>query len=263
MNTLNIYGDIPDESDVIIGIGNRNSVHSLLTYFAKHDNLQIRPIGDIATPSILIATLLYHKDGFYLKVKGTSQYINFKIESGKAVASLSNNKCLLHCDYSIIDKNPHSRILAGSLMSLCNSQEDIYWKVQGFTPNRMIMFLPLNWYEVTDGICTQYTGLPALMDNLRNKNFTGFTDSKWCQNFPHVNNCQEGELCGNCLGPCRDSSQVCVPSGIHFVCTNPNNLPITFPAPPPTTGTSATWIAIISIFLLSVILYFGLMFYFK
>lgn len=260
MDIINIYGPIADESDIIIGSGDRNSVHSLLTYFAKQDNLQIRPIEDIALPSIIALNITYCKDGFYLRIKNTHHYINVDIQSGKAIACISNNRCKFETEYSIIDKVPRTNIMAGSLMSLrCKIEGKMYpvhWKVQHFAPANMIMILPLNWYDL-DNTCTETAGLTELLKRLKSKTFKGYTNLQWCSQFSYSINCKEGELCGNCLGPCRDPKHICSPDGTDFVCVDPKtDFQVNYGDPPPTTGTTAAWIAVIFVIVISIILYF-------
>lgn len=165
--TVNIYGHIPDRSELVIGIGDYNNIHGLLTYLQEKDSLQIQKIPDIVDVSVLELVLIYERpltdistNRVYfslgvkdirddeetrltpiLKLQTPTKYINVKIELNDdkpvACACLSPEKAFFWIDYSSIDKIPRSQLLAGSLYALktiFGEQEYmVSWKISGIS----------------------------------------------------------------------------------------------------------------------------------
>jgi hypothetical protein len=285
MDIVDIYGHIADKSELIAGVGNYNNIHGLLTYFSNEDLLQMRSLPEIATPSVIQLILTYEnpmvaasddKVYFSLNVKGTNRYVNVKIETDGerklATACISQEKGYFWIDYSIVDKTPRSKLLAGALYSLRTTfgEQDyvVSWKIQGFSHGDLVIFLPLSWYEtVTGAFCENKSGLITLVESLNQLKFKGYTTQQWCEDAPHITNCPDGKMCGECMGQCHDLNHICYPDGKRFVCGGPDNEPkmnqsslVSFAdsTPPSTTGTTATWIAVIAIVIIVALLAWGL-----
>lgn len=294
LGIVNIYGHIADKSELVLGVGSYNNIHGLLTYFPTEDLLQMRSLPDILTPSVTELILTYEKPlsvnktervYFTLAVKSTNKYINVKIEldgdKKVACACISPEKAFFWIDYSSIDKTPRSRLLAGALYSLQTTfgEQDyiVSWKIQGFFNGDLIIFLPTTWYEHADnrqsGFCHAKTGIITLVEKLNQLSFKGYTTQQWCEDVSYISHCTDTKQCGNCLGHCHDPSHICflnpgssIVPGENFVCGLPSNEPklnqstlVSFTdTPPQTTGTAATWIALISIFIIVALLTWGL-----
>jgi hypothetical protein len=278
MNIVDIYGHIPDKSKIIIGVGNYNNIHGLLTYFPHNDLLQIRQLNDIILPSVLILTLNYefhfskNKCHFSLMVED-NKYINVNVESignqKVAYACISNQKAIFWLDFSSIDKIPRNQILASSLYALQTRIDDdnyvVKWKIQGFANAELIKFLPINWYERDNiGNCVNKESMHDLIENLEQLQFKGYSTESWCDKVPYVVNCIESELCGKCLGPCKNPNHICYPSDGKFICGSPQSEPNLIDTILITMATTETndsnnssmgiWIAIIIIFILVALL---------
>lgn len=188
---VNIYGHIPNKSEIVIGVGNYNNVHGLLAYFPIENLLQIRPLPEIIIPSVIELILTYEnpssvnnndnrvyfslaiKNNYHLKSKqnNTNQdkfnqtYINVNIEQEGdkkiACACISTEKAYFWIDYSSIDKKPRSKLLAGALYSLQTTFGEqnyvVSWKIQGFSNGDLIIFLPTKWYEPNHNISNNTT----------------------------------------------------------------------------------------------------------
>lgn len=324
MEVVDIYGHIPNGSELVLGVGNYNNIHGLLTYFPAEDLLQMRSLPDIITPSVVQVIVTYEKplsavnsDKVYfslavkdpvsatvplqysdVSVKRHSKYINvnIEVEDGRKVACacISDEKCFFTVDYSSVDRKPRPQLLAGALYSLQTVfGEQTYvvsWKIQGFSNGDLIIFLPTLWYEPqiirsTDGLtsvsvpttsfCENKSGIANLIESLNQLQFKGYTTQSWCETATHVTNCVDNNVCGECLGPCRDPKHICyvnpdlnaVPQE-RFICGMASNEPdmtkstmVSFAnqsSTPQTTGTLATWIALIAIFVLVALLAWGL-----
>jgi hypothetical protein len=215
-----------------------------------------------------------------------------------AVACISTEKAIFNIDYSSIDQpNSSGRnyLMAGSLYSLeYTLGEQTYvvsWKIHGFSNGDLIIFLPTTWFEPQNpstqsvsnqnyNICEKYSGVDLLLERLNQLQFKGFTTQKWCETVPNVSHCQDNNLCGDCMGQCLDPSHICYPdlNGKNLNGKNLNNSPpfvcgpkhlapnmmetnmVSFSTsdPPPTTGTGATWVAVILIFIIILLLAWGL-----
>ena len=306
MDVVDIYGHIPNKSNIILAVGNYNNIHGLLTYFPTEDLLQMRSLPEIITSSVIELILAYEKPlstnktdrvYFTLSTKDTSlsnKFINIKIEIDGdhkvAFACLSSEKCFFWIDYSSIDVTPRSQLLSGVLYSLQTSfgEQDytVSWKIKGFSNNNksiiehlnspngdLVIFLPTTWYELIPDsqiLCQSITGTSILIDRLNQLNFKGYTTQQWCEEVPHVIHCTDDKQCGECLGYCGDSNHICYmnldATGDKFVCGLTNKEPklnkstmVSFSESPlPTTGTGATWLAIIAIVVIVAILTWGL-----
>lgn len=293
MDIVNIYGNIPDKSEIILGIGNYNNVHGLLTYFPHDDLLQMRSLSEIITPSVLPLIINYEKPSsvtdddkiyFTLSLKDTDRYINVKIDvdAGQKVACacVSKYKAYFSIDHSVIDRKPRSQLLSGSLYSLETILGEknyiVSWKINGFANGDLIMFLPTTWYESSDSSCQEKAGIISLVESLQQLSFKGYTTQAWCDEAAHVINCVDNNLCGDCMGPCNDSNHICYPNPdmngsikYKFICGYPqseNKLDQTSMVSftdsteqqPAASGTTATWIAIIVIVIIVSLLTWGL-----
>jgi hypothetical protein len=297
MDIVDIYGHIDDGSELVIGVGNYNNIHGLMTYSHRaaatnlgsilHDDIDMRTLPEIHTPSVVelvvnyekpMTTITNNKLYFTLKVKDSENYISVKIETDGerriAVACISREKTYFWIDYSIIDRTPRSKLLSGSLYSLrtiFGEQEYVVsWKINGFSHGDLIIFIPISWYEATsESQCQNKTGLINLVESLNQLKFKGFTTKEWCESAPNIINCSEGKICGDCIGQCQDLNHICYPNpdigGSKFICgiqsietMNQSSMITLSESPPSTTGTVPTWIAIISIVVIVSLLTWGL-----
>ncbi len=280
ISSLNIYGHIEDESKVIIGAGNYNAVHGLLTYSAVDNLFQITPLCNVVTNEVLQLMLKYKQEEskvlFTLKLMDTDYYISVdksNIGDDEMIpTAISLEEQYFWIDYSIIDKIPRSKLLSGALYSLktmvANNEYVVSWKIAGFSDGDLIMFLPTVWYEkesTESNICTLNTGINMLLERLKQISFKGYTTLKWCENINDVYHCSDGEFCGKCLGQCKDEDYICYIHNIHnihkFICGHhPNEPDMINPLPPPNTPPNniITIIVIIAILIIVGLLAYGL-----
>lgn len=232
LSVVDIYGHIPDQSEVLIGVGNYNNVHGLLTYFPSEDLLQMRSLPEILTPAVLPLILNYepinksNRVYFSLAVKGQHKYVNIHPETDKvACAYISSEKASFWVDYSSVDATPRSQLLAGALYSLQTTHEGkdyvVSWKIQGFSNGDLVIFLPTTWYE--SSTCNLKKGTITLIESLHQIGFKGYTTQRWCEDGAHVIHCTDDKQCGACLGPCKDPGHICylTPQGTSFMCGPP------------------------------------------
>ena len=292
LGVVDIYGHIPDKTEILIGVGNYNNVHGLLTYFPVEDLLQMRTLSEVITPSVLQLVLTYERPShvnktnrvyFSLAVKGfdaNQKYINVKIELDNdkkvACACLAPDKAFFWIDYSSIDNTPRSQLLAGALYSLQTTfgEQDyvVSWKIQGFSNGDLVIFLPTTWYEQEGDFCQVKNGATILIESLHQLGFKGYTTQRWSEDVTQVIHCTDDRQCGECLGPCPDPKHICYPNltsgnlGKKFICGSPTYEPklnesvfVSFNesqnAPQ---GTTATWIAAVSIVIIVALLAWGL-----
>lgn len=250
MNTdiNNIYGNIDNLSEVVLGIGNYNSVHGLLT--SNDDKLMMEMLSSVVTPNIVECILEYTNNNlFSLAIKDTNKYVGVTIEdyNGRiAYACISDVKTYFSVNYSSIDKNPRSSIFSGVLYSLQttidNIQYTVSWKIDNLPNGDIILFLPLSWYN---NDCTPVSGLVTLVESLKQLNFKGYTNEKWCSNVKHIVHCDDGEKCGVCLGYCDNTSQVCdVNENNTFICVSNGSETTT------NSQSDYTWLAIVLVILI-------------
>lgn len=283
MDIVNIYGDILHRSEIIIGVGNYNNIHGLLTHNHLLDDIEMISLPEIISPSVVQTIVNYESpissddDRLYftLAVKGTSKYIGVKIQSDTnrkiAIASISNEKTYFWIDYSAVDKISRSNLLSGTLYSLKTSFGEkeyvVSWRIKGFSAGDLVMFLPTTWYESDPTIgCVKKNGIMSLIETLNQLKFKGYTTSDWCEHQKEVINCPEGKLCGECLGQCLNINHIChsninsTNSYDRYIC-GPKQLQqsnVTFSSTPTTTGTTATWFAIILVVIIILLLVWGL-----
>lgn len=286
MDIVDIYGYLPDKSEIVIAAGNYNNIHGILCYQPINDLLQIRPLPEINVPSITELILNHetpigNKDKnklyFSLTLKephDEKQYINVKIESTDknkiACAVLSSEKAIFTIAYSNIDKNNHGRLLSGSLYSLATmfgeQNYTVSWKIQDFDNGDLVIFLPTSWYESQpSGFCEKKEGMHNLISLLNQPNIRGYTEQIWCENIPSITNCQNNIPCGNCMGQCPNPNHLCYPNPTNqnFVCRSPGKEPnigneifVTFTTEEKN-NTGIAWFAIVSIFVVFILLAIG------
>lgn len=236
MDVTNIYGDIQDESEIIIGIGNYNSVHAILTYY--NDVLQMQFLKDMISPIILELIIKYETPNFVkeknkrryftLSVKDTNKYIGVNEigDSETISACVSDNKTYYWIDYSGIDNLPREQIFSGTLYVLKtfinNVEYIVTWKIKGFTQGDVIMFFPTTWYEKIENVCAEKKSTISLIENFNRLSYKGYTNNYWCENFSHVTNCTDKHYCGLCFGKCNELTQHCHPvvGTKKFVCVD-------------------------------------------
>jgi hypothetical protein len=129
LSVIDIYGHIPDRSEIVLGIGNYNNIHGLLTYFPSEDLLQMRFNSELLNPSILKLILNYEQitdNRLYLSLSvNDSQYINIKSNSE---ACISSEKALFWIDYSSLDRSSkilRQQLLSGVLYSLKTTHDQV------------------------------------------------------------------------------------------------------------------------------------------
>lgn len=263
LTVVNIYGPIADKTEIIVGVGNYNNVHGLLTYLSGDDLLQMTPLTDVITPTVLPLILTYEhiKDNrLYFSLASNNNYINVEMIDDKVVACLSDTKGIFWIDYSSIDTKPRSELLAGALYSLCttfnNKEHVVSWKIKGFANGDLIIFLPTTWYETENNTCAIKTGSFNLVENLYKLSFKGYTTQEWCKDSPNIVHCPSEQLCGECLGPCSNNNYTCYPDGKgKFKCQTSSDPLVTFTDNTNTsTNMIAVWIALIAIVLVVALL---------
>lgn len=255
MDIVDIYGHIPDKSEIIMGIGNYNNIHGLLTYHINENTLQMKLLSEIVTSSILQLTIKYETpstgdnlDRVYFSLavkdilktsttKNLDKYVNIRIEPDGnnkiACAYISHEKALFWIDYSNIDKVPRSQLLAGALYSLQTSFGEqnyvVSWKIQGNPNGDLIIFIPTTWYEriVPENICQKNNGIATLFERLNQISFKGYTTYQWCEDATNITHCTEGNYCGECLGQCNDANDICYLNTdkiytSNFICGDPS-----------------------------------------
>ncbi len=297
MDLVNVYGPLQDGSSLIITAGNYNTIHGILC-----QDLEIHNVSEIQESEVLELRIKYENPLFLdqnnvkksllfsLEDVHTGQFVSVTIEihNGKKMASacLSEDKAIFSLDYSNLDKNPRSNLLAGVLYSLETTFGDqtytVNWKIKNFVHGDLIIFIPTVWYEssgssesstsstyVSDAsiFCHKMTGLPNLLTRLNQLSFKGYTSEEWCQYVPDAVNCSKNELCGECMGRCVDPNLICYPSsqGEGFVCGLPSLEPdfrmgVTFvqeSSTPQTSGGGAVWFAIAFVVIITVLLVWG------
>jgi hypothetical protein len=283
MDIVNVYGYLADKSEVVVAVGNHNNVHGIACYQPLDQVLQIKPLPDVAAPSV-VEFLIHHENPtgradknllyFSLALKephDDKRWLHIHInKAGVAEAVLSSDKSIFTLSYSAVDKNDRSRILAGSLYSITTifgeKPYTVSWKVQNFTNGELIMFLPTTWYGADT--CEPSTGLHALLQTLQSDQFRGFVTQEWCHNVPTVTNCNEGVTCGTCMGQCPNPNHLCYPNpeDSNFVCRVPGHEPNLSPgalvtvASDTSSTTGITWFAVASVFVIIIILALGLAF---
>lgn len=286
MEIVDIYGHLVDGSELVLAVGNYNSIHGLACYFPKEDLLQIRPVHEIITPSVLQLILKYEKPSnitsgekiyFSLSLKENKEkYINVKIEKEKsACAVVSNEKAIFSLDYSSVDKNPRPLLLAGALYSLetvfGEQRYIVSWKIEGFSNGNLAIFLPTTWYEpqAESSFCEMKRGIIDLIENLNQLQFKGYSTQQWCEVAAQVTYCQDNNLCGDCFGQCPNPRHICYPdpASSKFVCgsmevepdmTQSTTVSFAETSKPQSNNNLATGIAVIVVFLLVILLFWGL-----
>lgn len=271
MDVVNIYGDLRNNVELVVGIRNYN-IHGLLTY--ETDGIVMKPITNINSDSIVEVVLTYENETtcsdriyFSLAVKGSDKYINIKDNSG--LAYISDEKANFWIDYSGLDRKPRDQILAGSSYSLktMNNGEEcvVIWKIDGFSSGDLVLFLPTTWYEKNgDNVCQSIMGINLLVEKLQQTNFKGYTKENWCNEGFDINNCSDDdEKSGNCMGYHNNEEHICYIKEGNFICESVKEEPkiadlIPEANPPMTSGTTATWIAIVIVFVLVLLITFGL-----
>ncbi|CAH6419335.1 Hypothetical protein HVR_LOCUS539 [uncultured virus] len=171
----------------------------------------------------------------------------------------------------------------------------VSWKIQGFSNGDLVIFLPTTWYEpqnipsdnsevtsAENSFCQVNSGIFNLIERLNQLQFKGYSTQQWCEGIPQISNCVDNNMCGECFGQCPNPNHICYPKNTNiipsewatktnpnerFMCGVPSNEPNMFQTssvslantnPPQTTGTTATWIAIIAVFILVALLVWGL-----
>jgi len=226
-DVVNIYGQIDNLSEVVLGIGNYNNVFGLLTL--EEDNLSMKLLSELLIPNIVELILEYSSEHlFTLAIKNTDKYIGVKSETslnhvnGKVLYTcISDTKTYFSINYSSIDRVSRSNIFSGALYSLFTIVDGIKsyvsWKFNGLPYSDLILFLPLSWYG--HDTCENKTGLITLVENLNQLRFKGYTNEQWCKNIKHVIHCNDEQRCGNCLGYCDDDLHICkLDDNNNFIC---------------------------------------------
>lgn len=272
MDIVNVYGHLADKSKIVIGVGNYNSVHGLACYFTDGNTLQIQSLPQLVSTEILELTLNYETSDNKtpkFSLSFGNKYIGARSTGDITTAIVTTDKTLFTLDYSIIDHNPRSKLMAGVLYCLSTEingkKHIISWNINGFANGDLIMFLPTTWYQKVNGICIEHNGVNNLLNSINQLQFKGYTTLPWCQNHDYVTNCPDGTNCGDCIGKCKNNNFICWPDNNTFICGPHNKEPnylenslITMAEPPnqqtSTGGTAATWLALSIILILAIVL---------
>lgn len=228
MDIVDIYGQIFDKSEIIIAVGNYNSIHGVASYNPSNNLLQISSLSDV--DSDLVLELIINHESlkptnrlyFSLIVKDTNNFINVNISNNVATACIGSNKAIFWVDYSSIDHIPRPQLFSGVLYCLYtivnNKAYPVTWTIDGFPNGDLVIFLPTTWYEFQNS-CQIFTGTRTLIENLNQLKFKGYTNLEWCENMASVTHCVN-ESCGDCLGNCDSETENCYYSHINnkFVC---------------------------------------------
>ena len=230
MEVSNIYGPIITDTEVVLGIGNYNNIHGLLTHNPMNNILQMKSVDDII--SIIELVIVYEGNGqLSLAVKGTTDsFIGVcNPNNGTVTACISKEKTYFTLEFSVVDKFLRNKILSGALYSLrvtIDSKEyTVTWKIDGFANGDLIIFLPMTWYERSvGGVCNKWSDTAILLDKLKQSKFRGYTNSTWCEQLPTLTHCTEDHICGKCLGNCEQNNHICYPvANGNFVCKPVDN----------------------------------------
>jgi hypothetical protein len=221
----NIYGPLDNQSNIVLGIGNYNNVHGLLT--SEDDILSMKLLSEITTPNVIELNLEYSDNLFSLSVKDTNKYVGVIIEDYNAKIAhtcISDTKTYFSVNYSSIDKTPRTNLFSGVLYSLQttinNISYTVSWKINNLPNGDLILFLPLSWYDDT---CTIKDGLITLVESLKQLNYKGYTNEHWCHNVKNIIHCDDEQKCGICLGHCDNTSEICdLNDDNTFVCVASN-----------------------------------------
>jgi hypothetical protein len=248
----NIYGNLINESEVIIGAGSFNDIHALLTYYPYEDRLLIQSLPDVYPHTIISFTLKYENTNssllsFSMFSSKYKKYLNIVVENInnriEAFATLSDDKSIFNVDISSIDNKDRKHLLAGALYSIkTNLGEQSYvvnWKIKPYDQHDythsfnntnkvdigdMIAILPVTWYE-SDYL--KYSGIDNLVDRLHRLSFKGYTEELWVEKAKNITYCDNGEYCGECMGRCKTSNEICVINNSKyspFVCAKTDNI---------------------------------------
>lgn len=274
MDIIDIYGPIPNKSELTLGIGTYNTIDGLLTLQSNILKIQtLKNINNIIELILTYENKISDRIYFSLAVKNSNKFINIQIElindKNVAYACISKSKCLFWIDYSSIDKNPRSQLFSAVLYSLKTSfgEQDyvVTWKIDKSLNKDLIIFLPTTWYESSN--CEINQGIDTLIDKLTKKSFKGFTTQQWCEELSFIKHCTNDQQCGECLGNCPNINHICyvdTQTPNSFICgpkelepkilstnvlpSNSSNVNCTY----------ITWIVIISIFIIVAFLTWGL-----
>lgn len=159
-NPNTIYGDIDNNSDILIAIGTHNSIHGLLTN--DNNRLSFTSLSKCEDP--LLFTLSYNDTSFYLR--NCDKFISMD-----DYAYLSNEKGNIKVTYSSIEDS--KKIWAGALHSFSVDDREITWEMPGLPPADLVIFLPINWYEKDNP--QRYHGIKPLLKKLKTPPFIGYT----------------------------------------------------------------------------------------
>jgi hypothetical protein len=231
MDLATTYGPMSSNTELIIGVGNYNNIHGVLTYTGASSlnsatNIIVNPVAEAMTPNVIPFTVRYHDGGMY-------SFYNVEMGNYLSARLLSDNNCvaivtdtltLFSLEYSGVDKTPRPELLAGVLYSLRTNIKGknytVSWSIKGFSNGDLIIFLPTSWYELVQGVCVNRTGVSTLVESLNKLSFKGYATDTWCKENPSITHCVDGTECGSCLGQCRDPDHIClhVTDG-KYVCT--------------------------------------------
>lgn len=213
----NIYGHLEDRSDIVIAMGDYNSVQGL----ARNDsnaaeNIIIDTLAKVNIENILVLQLQYHDVDnrtpmFCLKVPDRGLYLAV---DNRGLATLSSKKTWLTVDYSTVDRKPRPTLLAGALYSLMimETRRVIKWNIANHEQHGdLIICLPTRWYEKHHDVCVKQSGIDKLISAVNRPTFKGWTTRSWCEQAAGVRYCTPNERCGSCLGFTEHADRVCYP----------------------------------------------------
>ena len=256
--TNNIYGNIIDNQELIISIGNYNNIFSIISN--NNDSIKINNLnninddimskisrfiinyeqntqskGNVKDKNLKFTLKLQDNDILYT-INNTKnkqdRYLNIKLlDKDTAIAVISKEPRIFWIEYSTIDNSYRSNLLAGSLYLLAtnynNKKYNVQWKINNDLNGELIIFLPTTWYEKFDDHCKiNNGGYIQLIENLKRLSFKGYTTDKWCEEVSHIYNCDIYNKCGDCMGAC-DDNKLCLPNlennNAKFLCDDYTN----------------------------------------
>jgi hypothetical protein len=250
--TNNIYGNIRDNQELIISIGNYNNIFSIVSN--NNNSIQINNLNNIndnimskisrfiikyetqndkqfkellgiskgnAKNKKLKFTLKLQDNDILYTINNTKnkkeRYLNIKaINKDTAIAVISEEPRIFWIEYSTIDNSYRSNLLAGSLYLLAtnynNKKYNVQWKINTDLNGELIIFLPTTWYEKIDDYCKLNTG--GYIQLIENLKRLSFKGYTTDKWCEEVSHIYNCDIYNKC-GDCMgacDNSKICLPN---------------------------------------------------
>lgn len=253
MSIVDIYGDLQNDSEIIIGAGNFNQIHGLLTdklIIDKLDSINIKSIPKF----ILSYKILNRKLYFSLYNRATSMYLYI---NNNKYPILSATPQYMDIEFSCISHR-NTEIFAGTLYSVKFNNKIISWPVANFSSTELIMFLPTTWYENIDGTVQKLDSFHLLLQKIKLNYFKGYTNKYWCESVPNVEYCRYKDSCSNCFGSCPQKQYCSYDKNFKCEYDDTNQQSVTFASD--TSSSSSTIIFWIVFVIILFLIFVGLIF---